>query len=73
MLFAPTKLVKTILKRFHKELDFSIAGSDIKTLPPMTALELAEGLLKSAEQANSKKSIERHSDVIKLLLTYIEG
>ena len=70
VLFAPIELIETILKIFSKDIDFSIAGSDLKGLQPMTPLELANGLLKSAQQANSTKSIERHSDVVKLLVKY---
>lgn len=77
--------IKAILKFFHKEIDFSIAGflneKDFNIigfhvqegLPPRTVLEYAELALKASQQQNHQPSIKYWSAVVELLLKYGAG
>lgn len=76
--FTTIELLKAILERFHKEIDFNIAGSDanmriLKGKPPMTALQLAQYSLGLAHKIGDKPLIKHFSESTKLLLKYTEG
>ena len=81
---APIELIEAILKRFHKEIDFSIAGLPKETdfsitglhqeeTQPLTVLELARIMLKDAQQRNQQQFAEHYSAVVELLLRYSGG
>ena len=79
---APVGLIEEILKRFHKEIDFSIVGfhreTDFSIAGPQlkdsslsfTPLELAKTLLAMAIQRNNKQLIEKYSAIVELLVRY---
>lgn len=73
-ILGPLDIVEAILGRFHKEIDFNIAGSGsfLKGLPPMTVLETVKYLLDFFKKENNKRFIERYSAVMKLLLKYTD-
>ena len=80
----PIGLIKAILERFHKEIDFSISGLPKETdfsitgfhqkwTQPLTALELAKIALKNIQQRNQQQLAEHYSAVVELLLRYSRG
>ena len=67
---APIGLVEVILQEYQKEIDFSIAGSDLKGVSPVTVSNWAKFLLWDAQQNNNKQAVERYSVIVDLLLRY---